>query len=497
MASIEEIREGRLEKLKHLNSKGMNPYPISSRQEYTCVQAVENFEKLSQSGKSISMVGRIMSIRAQGKITFFHFDDGTGRFQALLKSGEGIDEEGFELFERAFDIGDFIEVKGTLFLTKKGEQTILGESVKMLSKSLRPLPEKWHGLQDVEERFRKRYLDLVSNPEVKARFTMRSKIISNIRLFLDEAGYLEVETPVLQPQYGGATAEPFITHHNAMDIDLFLRISDELYLKRLLIGGFPKIYEISKDFRNEGIDMTHWPEFTMLEYYEAYSDAEKQRDFVEKMMKSLSKITSESGVINFEGKEIDFNKKFEVKKYSDAISEFTELKDPLNTPHGDLLKEAERVGAKVNPSDSPVKIIDGIFKKAVRPNLWSPVFLVDYPIDYLPLTKKKEDNPKLVDAFQFYAGGIELVKAFSELNDPIDQRERFMGQEKVLEKGEKDAQRLDEEFLEAMEYGMPPAGGVGIGIDRLAMLMTDVRNIKEVILFPTMRPRSKDQNQDL
>jgi len=490
VASIEEIRAARLEKLNLLISKGINPYPIDSHQDYTCAQTVEKFDELSKSNKSISMVGRIMSIRAQGKIIFFHFDDGTGRFQALLKSAEPISIENFELFEQAFDIGDFIEVKGTLFLTKKEEKTILAEEVRMLSKSLRPLPEKWHGLSDIEERFRKRYLDLLSNLEVKEKFIMRSKVVSAIRAFLDEAGYLEVETPVLQPQYGGATAEPFTTHHNALDLDLFLRISDELYLKRLLVGGFPKIYEISKDFRNEGIDMTHWPEFTMLEYYEAYSDAEKQRAFVEKMMKSLAKIVGDSGVITFEDKEIDFNKKFEVKKYADAVSEFTKLKDPLDTPRAELLEEAERVGAKVNPADSPVKIIDGIFKKAVRPNLWKPTFLIDYPIDYLPLTKKKEDNPKLVDAFQFYAGGIELVKAFSELNDPLDQRARFEGQEKVLEKGEKDAQRLDEDFLEAMEYGMPPAGGVGIGIDRLVMLFTDTKNIKEIILFPTIRPKN-------
>jgi len=490
VASIEEIRQARLEKLNLLNSKGINAYPITTYQDYTCVEAVEKFDELSKTGEPVYLVGRIVSLRAQGKIIFFHFDDGTGRFQALLKSGEPMALESFELFEQTFDIGDFVEVKGTLFLTKKEEKTILVEEARMLSKSLRPLPEKWHGLSDIEERFRKRYLDLVANPEVKGKFVVRSKVVSAIRAFLDQAGYLEVETPVLQPQYGGATAEPFVTHHNALDLDLFLRISDELYLKRLLIGGFPKIYEISKDFRNEGIDMTHWPEFTMLEYYEAYSDAEKQRDFVETLMRSLSKISNQSGVIEFEGKPIDFNKKFEVKKYAEAISEFTKLKDPLNASKEDLLEEASRVGAKVNSSDSPVKIIDGIFKKAVRPNLWNPTYLVDYPIDYLPLTKKKEDNPRLVDAFQFYAGGIELVKAFSELNDPIDQRERFIGQEEVLEKGEKDAQRLDEDFLEAMEYGMPPAGGVGIGIDRLVMLFTNTRNIKEIIFFPTIRPKN-------
>jgi lysyl-tRNA synthetase class 2 len=448
MASLEEIRSARLAKLQMLTEQGINPYPASTARNSSNKEAIDTFEE----GKKTILAGRILSIRGQGKIIFADFDDGTGKFQVLLKKGEPLPEATFELFQNAFDIGDFAEFRGPLFLTKNGEKTILAEEVKMLSKSLLPLPEKWHGLQDVEERFRKRYLDILSNPEIKIRFETRSKVVSEIRKILDEAGYLEVETPALQPLYGGASAEPFVTHHNALHTDLYLRISDELYLKRLLAAGFSKVYEIARDFRNEGIDTTHNPEFTMLEFYEAYSDATKQREFVEKLMRRLALLVSADGVITFGEEKIDFNQPFKVMKYSSRSDEE--------------------------------------FKKTVRPTLIQPTFLIDYPVDMLPLTKRKEDEPTLVDAFQLYAGGLELVKAFSELNEPLDQRARFEAQEESKKGGDKETQPLDEDFLEAMEYGIPPAGGVGIGIDRLVMLLTDTKNIKEVILFPTLKPKA-------
>ena len=452
MASLEEIRSARLAKLKVLSELGIDPYPAHTNRDLSINEAIEKFDDLTKGGKSRIIAGRIMSLRIQGKIIFFDLYDGTGRFQIFLKRGEPLSEESFELFEKAFDIGDFAEVKGTFFLTKKDEKTMLAEEVRMLAKSLRPLPEKWHGLSDVEERFRKRYLDLLSNPEVKRRFEVRSKVVTEIRKILAGAGYLEVETPALQPLYGGASAEPFVTHHNALHVDLYLRISDELYLKRLLAAGFSKVYEIARDFRNEGIDTTHNPEFTMLEFYEAYSDATKQREFVENIIRRLALLVNSDGVMTFGNEKIDFNKPFKVIKYPE--------------------------------------ISDEEFKKTVKPSLIQPTFLIDYPVDMLPLTKRKEDNPSLADAFQLYAGGLELVKAFSELNDPIDQRARFESQEKSKEGGDKEAQPLDEDFLEAMEYGIPPAGGVGLGIDRLVMLLTDVKNIKEVILFPTLKPKS-------
>ncbi len=447
MASIDEIRSARLAKLQLLTEEGINPYPASTARNSSNKEASENFAD----GQKLILAGRIMAIRGQGKIIFIDMDDGTGKFQALLKNGEPLPVKQFELFQNAFDIGDFLEVSGTLFLTKNGEKSILAEEVKMLSKSLLPLPEKWHGLTDVEERFRKRYLDILSNPEIKGRFEMRSKVVTEIRKVLDEAGYLEVETPALQPLYGGASAEPFVTHHNALHTDLYLRISDELYLKRLLAAGFAKVYEIARDFRNEGIDTTHNPEFTMLEFYEAYSDATKQREFVEKMMRRLALLVSTDGIISFGEEKIDFNQPFKVMKYSSGSDEE--------------------------------------FKKTVRPTLIQPTFLIDYPVGMLPLTKRKEEDSTLVDAFQLYAGGLELVKAFSELNDPLDQRARFESEVKSKEGGEKETQPLDEDFLEAMEYGIPPAGGVGIGIDRLVMLLTDTKNIKEVILFPTLKPK--------
>ncbi len=459
MASIEEIRDARLKKLKLLEEKGINPYPTTANQDKTLRTAIEEFDTLSQSAEKLSLVGRILSIRGQGKIIFFDFDDGTARFQALLKHSEPTSAEDFDLFQEVFDIGDFIEVTGTLFLTKKEEKTILVESLRMLAKALRPMPEKWHGLQDIEERFRKRYLDILSDPEVKERFILRSRIVSELRQILNEEGFLEVETPALQAVYGGASAEPFITHHNALDKDFYLRISDELYLKRLLAAGYPKVYEIAKDFRNEGIDHTHNPEFTMLEFYEAYSDATLQRAFVEKMMRRVATLAPNCP--------IDFSKPFAVKKYAEILSE---------------------LGVGDVSGRSP-KELDEAFK-TVRGTIIEPTFVVDYPVDMLPLTKRKEGERNTVDAFQLYAGGVELVKAFSELNDPLDQRARFEHQEKNLKAGDKEAQVLDEEFIEAMEYGIPPAGGVGIGIDRLVMLLTNVSNIKEVILFPTLKPRN-------
>lgn len=490
MASIEEIREARIKKLNLLREKGIEAYPVDSRPDYTCREVVEKFETLSANNALVTLVGRILSLRAQGKIVFFTFDDGTGRFQALLKSGEPLAEDQFKLFEDAFDIGDFVEIKGTLFLTKREEKTILVEEVRMLTKSLRQLPEKWHGLVDTEERFRKRYLDLISSPEVKERFILRSRLITEMRRILDDAGYLEVETPALQPIYGGASAEPFVTHHNALDINLYLRISDELYLKRLLAGGFPKVYEIARDFRNEGIDHTHNPEFTMLEFYEAYSDATRQRMFVQEMMQALVKKLFDKEEIISNGTAIDFSKDFAVITYFDLLRTHAGIPHPESVTEDELRRRAEELNIPVAPSDSYYKLMDNIYKKTCRPKLIQPTFIVDYPANYLPLAKKKEGSEDIVDAFQLVIAGTELVKAFSELNDPLDQRARFEAQEKFKEEGEVDAQVLDEDFLEAMEHGIPPAGGVGIGIDRLTMLFTGVDNIKEVILFPTLRPKN-------
>lgn len=489
MASLEEIRNNRLEKLKNLAQNGVEPYPISSNRDYELKKVITDFDSLS-SKKSISLAGRVMSLRPQGALIFFNLDDGTAKFQGLLKKDE-MKESDFDLFSANVDIGDFIEVKGSLFLTKRGEKTIKADSWKMLSKSLRPLPEKWHGLSDMEERFRRRYLDILMSPEVKARFILRSRVISELRKILDGAGFLEVETPILQSLAGGASAEPFKTHHNALNIDLFLRIAPEIYLKKLLIGGFSKVYEIGRSFRNEGIDMTHNPEFTTVEWYESYSDAVKQMLFVESVIRKIVKETMGRETIAFQGNEIDFSKKFEMVSYLDLLKKYASIESPESITKEEIISVAKNLGVKTDKSDSLEKIMDSIYKKTCRPKLIQPSFINNYPVNYLPLAKKTDKDKNLVDAFQVVVGGMEIVKAFSELNDPIDQRERFAVQEKYRKEGDKEAQPADEEFIEAMEYGIPPAGGLGLSIDRLTMLLSDTKNIKEVILFPAMRPKGE------
>lgn len=488
MASLEEIRNERIKKLGVLNEKGIDTFPASVSRDFSIFEVLANFSKFSKRKKVSAIVGRIMAIRAHGGSVFFDINDGSSVMQAYIKKDE-IGKDEFALFQDTIDIGDFIELKGLFFVTKKKENSLKVKSWRIITKSLRPLPEKWRGLQDVEERFRKRYLDLLMNSEVKERFFLRSKIISEIRDFLNKNDFLEVETPILQQLAGGASAMPFITHHNALDIDLFLRIAPELYLKKLLIGGFEKVYEIGRNFRNEGIDATHNPEFTMLEFYEAYSDAEKQRVFVEKMIKNIiKKILKKTSIENSDGK-IDFSKKFSVESYFDLLKRRALISDIETISRDGVAVKAKQFGVKVENCESKEKIIDNIFKKIIRPKLIQPIFVIDYPVNYLPLAKKKEGGA-IVDAFQLYAGGLEIVKAFSELNDPIDQEERFAMQEEERKAGDAEAQPSDADFIEAMEYGIPPAGGVGIGIDRLVMLLTNTANIKEVILFPTLRPKN-------
>lgn len=489
MSTIDDIRNGRLAKMRALKERGIDPFPVESNQDLTNAEAVFDFASLAKAGKPKTLVGRIMSLRPQGAIVFFTFDDGTGKFQGFMKSEEGISVQDFDLFINTVDIGDFVEVTGIFFETKRGEKTLDIRSWRMLAKGLRPLPEKWHGLQDAEERFRKRYLDLVMSPEVKERFITRSRIITEIRSVLNKENFLEVETPVLQHLAGGASALPFKTHHNALDMDLYMRIAPELFLKKLLIGGMPKVYEVGRNFRNEGIDVTHNPEFTMLEYYEAWSDARKQMKFVEKLLKTVVKKVHGSLEVSYGEETIDFSKKFSVITYMDLLKRYALIPNPETATRDDLKLSAEQLGVKVDSSDAREKIMDNIYKKACRPKLVQPTFVVNYPADMLPLAKRLPDAPEFVDAFQLIVGGLEMVKAFSELNDPIDQLERFAAQEKNKQAGDAEAQPNDTEFVEALEHGMPPAGGVGIGIDRLVMLLTNTKNIREVILFPTLRER--------
>jgi len=490
MTSFEEIRNERVKKLQLLKEKGINPFPVSVARDFEVTEALSRFSELEKKKKKIRLVGRIKTVRGHGGSVFFDFFDGTGKMQGYIKKDE-VGEESHTLFSETVDIGDFLELTGVLFKTKRKEKTLKVTKWRMIAKSLRPLPDKWHGLQDVEERYRKRYLDILMNEEVKERFILRSKIISETRDFLNKEGYLEVETPILQHLAGGAMAEPFKTHHNALDMDLYLRIAPELYLKKILIGGFEKIYELGRNFRNEGIDATHNPEFTMLELYAAYKDAAYLRGFTEKLLKSIAKGALGKTQFVFGEHKISFAKKFKVVSYYDILKSHALIADPKNAPREDIALKAKQLGVKVEDFETKAKILDNIYKKMCRPKLVQPTFIVDYPVGASPLAKRKDEDPDFIDRFQLVVGGIEIVNAFSELNDPVDQRERFAAQDKAKAAGEKDVSPSDEDYLEAMEYGMPPAAGLGVGIDRLIMLLTDTHNIKEVVLFPTMKPKSQ------
>jgi len=492
VSSIDDIRNNRLEKLKILQEKGINPYPVSTLVNNEVVNVVKNFTKLSKSKKRLILAGRVIALRPQGAIIFFNFYDGTGKFQALVKKGEKIDDESFSLFQNTVDIGDFVEIEGKLFLTKRKEKTLQVSSWRMLAKSLRPLPEKWHGLQDVEERFRRRYLDTLMNQDVRERFLLRVKMINEIRSFYSSKGFIEVELPQLQPLAGGASARPFTTHHRALDADFYLPIAQELYLKELLVGGFNKVYELGRRFRNEGIDTMHNPEFTMLESNESYADAQSQMEFIEELFKFVVKKLFGKMKINYDGKEIDFGKKFTVVKFYDILRRQALINEPQSIKREDARIKAEQLGIKVEKEDGLEKILDNIYKKTARSKFINPTFVIDYPVAMNPFAKRKEEDPSLIDRFQLVVGGMELVNAFSETNNPIDQKERYLEEDKKGKTGEMEISPSDKEYLEAMEYGMPPNGGIGIGIDRLAMLLTDSKNIKEVILFPTMRPRKED-----
>src|SRR3989338_6932772 len=490
MTSLDEIRATRLAKLKLLKERGVNPYPTETARQESLASVEENFAKLSKK-KSLTIAGRVMALRGQGGIVFFDLFDGTGRFQGLLKKDE-VAKEIFDLWSEIVDIGDFVEGTGSLFVTKREEKTLNTVSWKMLSKSLRPLPEKWHGLTDVEERFRRRYLDLLMNEDVRKRFVLRSKLVTELRNFYNKEGFIEVETPRLQVVAGGATAEPFSTHYNALDIELYLTIAQELYLKKLLAGGYNKVYEIGRKFRNEGIDVMHNPEFTMLESNEAYSSALGQREFIERLFKHLSVKLFDGPTFIYDNQTIDVKPAFAVMTFYQALERYALTAHPAEISEEALALKAAQLGVDTGSITTRDKVLDAIYKKMVRPKLIQPTFIIDYPVEFNPFAKRKEENPALIDRFQLIIGGLELVNAFSELNNPIDQTERYEEQDEKKREGEGEISPSDREYVEAMEYGMPPNGGIGIGIDRLAMLFTDVKNIREVILFPPLRPKTSD-----
>ena len=487
MANLSEIKKNREEKLKKIINSRTNPYPQTTKQTHKISEVVRDFAKLEKGNKQVTIAGRLKNIRGHGGALFLDIEDGSGKIQAFLKK-DGVGEKKYKFFKDVFDIGDFVEVKGDLFKTKTKEKTIQVSDFRILTKTLLPLPEKWHGLQDVEERYRKRYLDLMFNPDIKKNFKIRSQIIKSIRDFLEEEEFLEVETPVLQPIYGGARAKPFKTHLNSLDIDLYLRIATELYLKRLLVGGFDKVYEIGKCFRNEGMDKSHNPEYTHFEFYWAYADYKDLMKMTERMFNYIIKDVFGKLEMEEGGKKISFKTPWKRIEFSDLIKKYTKIDlDEINQEA--LFKKAKEIGVVVEKGRPKAEIADEIYKKFCRPKVLQPTFIIHHPSGFQPLAKALEKNPKKLANFQLVIGGVELVNAFSELNDPIEQRKRFKEQERFFESGLEEAQRMDEDFLEALEYGMPPAAGFGMGIDRLVALLTNSNALREIILFPTMRPR--------
>lgn len=488
MATIDEIRKIRARKAEMIRKSFFDPYPQKSKRTHCVVEVLDNFSQFSRSKKRIVLVGRIKSLRVHGGSSFLDIEDGTGAIQVFLKKDK-LGEKSYDTFLKIFDIGDFAEIKGTLFKTKRGEKTLEAADYKILTKSLLPLPEKWHGLKDSEERFRKRYLDLIFNSEVKEKFRQRSKIIKEIRNFLDQEGFLEVETPILQLIYGGAKARPFKTYLNAQKLDLYLRISLELYLKRLLVGGLDKVYEIGKCFRNEGMDKSHNPDFTMLEFYWAYADYKKMMKLTEKMFKYLVKKVFNSSKITYQGKEISFKTPWPRIEFDHLLKRYAKI-DLAEINLTALKKEARKMGiVNLDKKADKNQVADEIYKKYCLPKIYQPTFIINHPLGFFPLAKSKEKNPAKLANFQLVVAGWELVNAFSELNDPVEQRKRFEEQEKLFEGGSQEAQRMDKDFLNALEYGMPPAAGFGMGIDRLVALLTDSYSLREVILFPMMKPK--------
>lgn len=484
---LNELMLVRREKLAELRNQNREPYGGRYERTHMAADILNNFAKLENN--TIATAGRIMSKRGMGKASFAHIQDATGQVQIYARLND-IGEEAYELFGK-LDIGDIIGVSGKVFKTRMGEITVATENLQLLAKSLRPLPEKWHGLKDVELRYRQRYVDLIVNPEVKEVFVARSKIIRAIRSYLDARGFLEVETPMMHGIAGGAAAKPFITYHNTLDMNLFLRIAPELYLKRLIVGGLEKVYELNRNFRNEGISTRHNPEFTMLELYQAYADYEDMMNLTEELIAYVAEQVFGSMEIEYQGSRIDLTPRWTRLPMLEAVKLYTGLDFNLIKTAKEAREaiKQEQLNLEIEPAATWGAILNEVFEAFVEPRLMQPTFITDYPVEMSPLAKRKKDNPELTYRFELFIYGREMANAFSELNDPIDQKERFLKQVEKRSAGDEEAHMMDEDYVTALEYGMPPAGGLGIGIDRLIMLLTNSPSIRDVILFPLMRPR--------
>ncbi len=485
---IGQLMKVRRDKLAELQEMGQNPFDITTyNQEYHTNEIHDNFDEME--GKQVSIAGRLMSKRVMGKASFFDLRDRCGKVQ-LYVTRDDMGEDVYKNFKR-LDIGDLVGVTGEVFKTQKGEISVRTNGYTLLSKSLLPLPEKFHGLRDTDLRYRQRYVDLIMNPEVKATFEMRSKIITAIRNYLDNRGYMEVDTPILNTIPGGAAARPFITHHNTLDIDMYMRVAPELYLKRLIVGGFERVYEMGRQFRNEGMDVKHNPEFTSMEVYEAYTDYEGMMNLTEDLISTVAQEVLGTTKITYQGEEVDLSPGWARMTMMDSIKKYAGIDFKETTTDEEAAALAKSVGIEVEKGMSRGEIISLTFEEKVEENLVQPTFIYEYPVEVSPLAKRYKDNPAFTERFEIFITRREFGNAFSELNEPIDQKERFMKQVEKREAGDEEANMMDEDFVTALEYGLPPTGGLGIGIDRLIMLLTDSASIRDVLLFPTMKPLDK------
>lgn len=492
MALFREIVRRRLEKVARLRAQGIDPYPSRSRRTHTNAQAVQAFLEREGRDEAVEAVvaGRLTAVRTMGKVTFADLQDGTGRLQLFLRYDD-LGEERYRFFQEMFDLGDFLEAEGTMMRTRTGEVSLRVRDFRMLAKAIYPPPSRWHGLKDVETRYRRRYLDLMMNPEVREVFRTRAALIQAIRAFLDAHGFVEVETPILQPIYGGASARPFVTYHNELKQTLYLRISFELYLKRLLVGMFERVYEIGRDFRNEGVSFKHNPEFTQMECYMAYVDYQDMMRLTEELVAFVADRVLGRRTLTYQGHEIDLSPPWRRIPLREAVLEFAGIDIDQHPTRESLAAAMAARGLEVDPRARRGKLIDDLISKFVEPNLIQPTFVYDYPREISPLAKARPGDPDTVERFEGFIGGMEICNAFTELNDPLDQEQRFLEQGRAREAGDEEAHPMDEDYLDAMRYGMPPNGGLGLGIDRLTMLFTDRRSIREVILFPHLRPRER------
>lgn len=492
---LNEQQQVRLAKVEAMRAEGLDPYTARSTRSHTAAAAHERYEQLEaglpegRDPEAVSVAGRVVGYREMGKATFVHVEDGHGRIQLYVRSNH-VGDESYAQMRRLVDLGDFVQATGHLFRTRTGEVTVEVAEWMLLTKAITPPPEKWHGLTDVEQRYRQRYADLMSNAEVREIFVIRARIISALRRFLDTEGFLEVETPTLQPVYGGAAARPFTTHHNALDQTLYLRIADELYLKRLLVGGYERVYEICKDFRNEGIDTRHNPEFTQLEFYMAYADYRDVMDLTERMLTTVIREVRGTSTISYDGNEIDLSTPWRRLSLAEAVFEATGIDYEKVRDQQELYRLAKAAGADIAPDTVWPRIVDELMKTFVRSKLIQPTFLVDYPVELSPLAKRSPGSEHTVERFQVFIGGLELCNAYTELNDPLDQLARFEEQVRDRAAGDEEAMPIDDDYVQALMFGMPPTGGYGMGIDRFVMLLTDQQSIREVVLFPTMRTRT-------